>query len=178
MSEQIYYKVENKDSELFKNASEFLAMEDRLREEQKAAVIAKVPKFKTYRGEKGFDRIVRFTGFVFEDPQNIDPKVWITKEVDGKMLSTPNRRTNAGREMWKFLNSFERTTMWDVDRLLGIGKESVFGSFYPANLFKFNERIYIFIDSQFREAFEKNNMDIIEITHGEITKAIDDYNKD
>ena len=52
MSEQIYYKVENKDSELFRKASEFLALEDRLREEQKAAIMEKVPKFKTYRGEK------------------------------------------------------------------------------------------------------------------------------
>lgn len=177
MSEQIYYKVENKDSELFRKASDFLAMEERLSEEQKAAVIAKVPKFKTYRGEKGFDRIVKFTGFVFDDPQNIDSKVWKTEKVDGKMLSTPNRRTKAGREMWNFLCSFERTTMWDVDRLLGIGKESIFGSFYPADLFKFNDRIYILIDSQFREEFEKNYTDIIEITHGEITKAIDDYNK-
>ena len=177
MSERIYYKVENKDSELFRKASEFLAMEDRLREEQKSAIEAKVPKFKMYRGERGFNRIVRFIGFVFEDSQNIDSKVWKTEEKDGEILSTPNRRTKAGREMRKFLNSFTRTTMWDVDRLLGIDKESIFGSFYPANLFKFNDRIYILIDSQFREGFEKNNTDIIEITNGEILKAIDDYNK-
>ena len=178
MSERIYYKVENKDSALFKKVSEFLAMEDRLREEQKAAIEAKVPKFKMYRGKKGFNRIVRFTGFVFDDSQNIDSKVWITKEIDGEMLSIPNRKTKAGREMDKFLNCFKRTTMWDVDRLLGIGEESIFGRFYPANFFKFNDRIYIFIDSHFRGAFEKKNTDFIEITHGEITKAINDYNKD
>lgn len=177
MSERIFYKVENKDSELFKKASEFLEVEDRLREEQKAAIEAKVPKFKTYRGAKGFNRIVRFTGFVFEDQQNIDPKVWKTEEKDGKMLSTPNRRTKVGREMYKFLNSFDRTTAWDVDRVLGIEKEMIFGSFYPANLFNFNDRIYIWIDSKFRAEFEKNNTDIIEITHGEMEKAIDDYNK-
>ena len=177
MSERIYYKVENKDSELFKKASEFLAVEDRLRKEQKAAIEAKVPKFKTYRGAKGFNRIVRFTGFVFDDLQNIDSKVWKTEEVNGEMLSTPNRRTKVGREMYKFLNSFERTTMWDVDRLLGIEKAGIFGSFYPANLFKFKDIIYILIDSQFRDAFEKNNTDIIEITYGEMEKAIDDYNK-
>ena len=177
MSERIFYKVENKDSELFKKASEFLKVEDRLREEQKAAIEAKMPKFTTYRGQKGFNRIVRFTGFVFDDQQNIDPKVWKTEEKDGKMLSTPNRRTKVGREMYKFLNSFDRTTMWDVDRLLGIEKQSIFGSFIPANLFKFNDRIYILIDEQFREEFEKNNTDIIEITRGEMIKAMDDYNK-
>ena len=177
MSERIFYKVENKDSELFKKASEFLAVEDRLREEYKAAVEAKVPKFKLFRGEKSFNRIVRFVGFVFEDQENIDPKVWKTEEKDGKMLSTPNRRTKAGREMYKFLKSFDLTTDWDVDRLLGIEKEMIFGSYFPANLFKFNDRIYILIDSQFREEFEKNNADFIEITRGEMIKAMDDYNK-
>lgn len=33
------------------------------------------------------------------------------------------------------------------------------------------------MDSRFRDVFEKNNTDIIEITNGEMTKAIDDYNK-
>ena len=79
--------------------------------------------------------------------------------------------------MRRFLDSFKTTTTWDVDRLLGIEKESVFERFYPANIFKFNGRIYIFIDSQFREEFEKNNTGIIEITHGEMAKAINDYNK-
>ena len=31
-SEQLYYKVENKDSDLFKRANEFLAMEEKLKE--------------------------------------------------------------------------------------------------------------------------------------------------
>ena len=31
-SEQLYYKVENKDCDLFKRANEFLAMEKKLRE--------------------------------------------------------------------------------------------------------------------------------------------------
>lgn len=47
----------------------------------------------------------------------------------------------------------------------------------PANLFEFNKCLYIMIDSQFRDVFEKNNADIIEITNGEMAKAIDDYNK-
>lgn len=174
MSEQIYYKVENKDSELFKKASEFLTMEDRLREIQKKTIETKVPKFSRYQGEFGFNRIVTYTGFVFDDIDNIDNKVWRTKMVDGRMLSTPNLRAKAGREMNEFLKSFKRTTVWDVDILLGI---RAIGRYYQANLFKFNDRIYILIDSQFREEFEKNNTDFIEITHGEITKAINDYSK-
>ena len=34
-SEQLYYKVENKDCDLFKRANEFLAMEKKLRETQR-----------------------------------------------------------------------------------------------------------------------------------------------
>lgn len=175
--ERIYYKVENKDSALYKKAKEFLAMEEKLRETQREAIESKVPKFSKYKGRKGFNRIVRYTGFVFDDKENIDPKVWKTKEENGEMLSTPNLRTKVGREMNEFLISFTTTTAWDVDRLLAIDEKSLCGNFYPANLFEFNECLYIIIDSQFRDIFEKNNTDIIEITNGEMTKAVDDYNK-
>ena len=176
-SVQLYYKVENKDSDLYKKAKEFLTMEENLREAQRKAIESKVPKFSKYKARKGFNRIVRYIGFVFDDKESIDPKVWKTKEEDGEMLSTPNLRTKVGKAMDKFLGSFNRTTVWDVDRLLTIDRKSVYGSFYPANLFEFDECLYIIIDSQFRDVFEKNNTDIIEITNGEITKVINDYNK-
>ena len=93
------------------------------------------------------------------------------------MLSTPNLRTKAGKEMEEFLKSFKRTTCWDVDRLLNIEKKSVYGDFYPANLFKHKDVIYILIDSQYRAVFEQENADAKEITYGEMEKAIDEYNK-
>ena len=176
-SVQLYYKVENKDSDLFKRANEFLAMEEKLREIQRKAVELKLPKFSKYAVIKGFNRIVRYTGFVFDDKENIDPKVWKTKEENGEMLSTPNLRTKVGKAMNEFLCSFKRTSVWDVNSLLAINEMRIYGSFYSANLFEFNNRIYIIIDSQFRDVFEKNNTDIIEITNGEMTKVIDDYNK-
>ena len=176
-SVQLYYKVENKDSDLYKRANEFLAMEEKLRETQRNAIESKVPKFSKYKARKGFNRIVRYVGFVFDDKASIDPKVWKTKEENGVMLSTPNLRTKVGKAMNKFLRSFQRTTVWDVDRLLAIDIETLYGSFYQANLFEFNNRIYIIIDSQFRDVFEKNNTDIIEITNGEMTKVVEDYNK-
>ena len=175
--EHIYYKVENKDSDLYKRTNEFLAMEEKLRETQRNAIESKVPKFSKYKCVKGFNRIVQYTGFIFDDTESIDPKVWKTKEENGVMHSTPNLRTKAGKAMGEFLKSFKRTTVWDVDRLLAIDVKSIYGSFYPANLFVFNECVYIMIDSQFRDVFEKNNTDVIEITNGEITKVVEDYNQ-
>lgn len=175
--EQLYYKVENKDCDLFKRANEFLAMEEKLREIQRKAIESRVPKFSKYKGVKGFNRIVRYTGFVFDDRESIDAKVWKTKEEDGEMLSKPNLRTKVGKAMNEFLRSFKRTSVWDVDRVLAIDEKSLCGRFYTANLFEFNECIYIMMDSRFRDVFEKNNTDIIEITNGEMTKAIYDYNK-
>lgn len=99
------------------------------------------------------------------------------KEEDGEMLSVPNLRTKVGKAMNEFLRSFKRTDVFDLHRLLAIGEKDICGSFYNANLFEFNNRIYIIIDSQFRDEFEKNNMDVIEITNGEMTKAVDEYNK-
>lgn len=174
--ERSYYKVTYQSCELFKKASEFLAMENQLRANQKKAIEERVPKFTTYRGERGFNRILRYMGFVFENVDDIDPKTWVTKLVDGKMCSTPNKRTKAGKAMDKFLREFKRTTCWDVDRLLNIEKQSINGSFYPADLFQHNDTIYIFIDSQYRKTFEAENDGFIEITLGEMEKAIDDYN--
>lgn len=175
--EQIYYKVENKDSELFKRVNVFLAKEEELREIQRKTIESKLPKFSKYKCLKGFNRIGQYTGFVFDDKENIDPKVWKTKEENGEMFSTPNLRTKVGKAMNEFLRSFKRTNVWDVDRVLAIDEKSLCGRFYTANLFEFNECIYIMMDSRFRDVFEKNNTDIIEITNGEMTKAIDDYNK-
>ena len=176
MSERCYYKVDNKNCDLFKKASDFLAMEKELIEIQKKTVEEKVPKFSHYQGVREFTRVNRYVGFVFDDQENIDKKVWKTKEVDGKMLSTPNLRTKAGKEMEEFLRSFKRTTYWDVDYLLGIDKKNIYGDFYPAKLFKHNDTIYILIDSQYHDIFEQENADAKEITYGEMEKAINEYN--
>lgn len=178
MSQRVYYKVTDQNSELFKKSSEFLQMEEELRANQKKVVEERVPKFTTYRGERGFHRIIRYKGFVFENVDDIDPKTWVTKLVDGKMCSTPNKRTKVGKAMDQFLREFKRTTCWDVDRLLNIEKQRINGSFYPADLFKHNDTIYLLIDTQHRKMFEENNPDAVEITYGEMEKAIEEYNKE
>ena len=78
--------------------------------------------------------------------------------------------------MDQFLREFKRTTCWDVDRLLNIEKQSINGSFYLSDLFKYNDTIYLLIDTQHRKMFEENNPDAVEITYGEMEKAINDYN--
>ena len=175
--ERSYYKVIDQSCKLFKDCSEFLNHEAELRKEQMEAIEARVPKFEKYRGTKGFDRIVTFTGFVFDKPEELDPKEWKTELVDGYLLSTAKKCTQQGKELSKFLRSFEHTNCWDVDRLLNIEKQSLNGSFYPADLFKHNDTIYIFIDSQYRKTFEAENDGFVEITIGEMELAIEDYNK-
>ena len=72
--ERSYYKVIDQSCELFKDCSEFLNHEAELRKAQREAIEARVPKFEKYRGTKGFDRIVIFTGFVFDKPEELDPE--------------------------------------------------------------------------------------------------------
>lgn len=176
MSERCYYKVEDVDSDLYKRASEFLDMEKELINVQKRAIEKKVPKFSFYKGSMGFERVIRYIGFVFDNQENIDKKVWKTKEVDGKMLSVPNNRTKVGKEMKEFLDSFKRTTCLDVDSLLRIDKKNIYGNFYSADIFRHNNVVYILIDSQYRDVFEQENVGFKEITYGEMKKAIDEYN--
>ena len=174
--ERIYYKVVDKDCDLFKRVSAFLEMEDNLRKVQKEAVEAKVPSFTLYRGEKGFNRIVKYTGFVFNDPDNVDTKVWKVKNEGGKTMFAPNLRTKAGRAMAEFLKDFKRTTCFDLNECLLIDWVEFLGNIYNPNVFKFNDCVYIMIDTKFRETFEKNNTCFTEITYGEITDAINSYN--
>lgn len=176
MAERVYYKVTDTECDLYKKLSEFLAMEEELRKTQREAVEARVPKFTSYIRVRGFNRIIRYKGFVFDNIDDIDPKVWTTKRVDGKMCSTPNKRTKAGKAMDQFLRKFKRTTCWDVDRLLNIDMQSIFGSFYPSDIFKYKDCIYILIDTRERWMFKENNPDAVEITYGEMNKAINDYN--
>lgn len=173
---RIFYKVTDKDSDLYKKCSEFLQREAELRKAQKEAIEARVPKFKKYRGTKGFNRIVTYIGFVFDEPEKLDPKVWKTELVGGERLSKPNKRTKRGKDMSHFLHSFETTNCWDVDRLLHIEKQILNGQFYPSDLFKHNDTIYIHLDAQYRKTFEQENEGVIEITLGEIEKAIEAYN--
>lgn len=177
MSERCYYKVTDTKCDLYKECSEFLHHEEELRKAQLEAIKARVPKFEKSLEEKGFDRIETFKGFVFDEPEKLDPKEWKTELVDGYMLSKPNKRTKKGKELIKFLHSFKRTNCWDVDRLLNIEKQSILGSYYPADLFQFNDTIYIFIDKKCRKTFEHENDGFIEITLGEMEKAIEEYNK-
>lgn len=176
MPERCFYRIEQKEDGLFKKANEFLDMEEELCNIQKNSIESQLPKFSKYKGTRGFNRIVQYTGFVFDDQESIDPKVWNTKEVDGKALSTPNRRTKVGKAMDEFLRSFKRTTCWDVDRLLGIDETRIVGSFCPADLFRYRNCVYVLIDSRCCDAFERNNPGVIEITYGEMMKVIDSYN--
>ena len=176
MPERCFYKIEQKEDGLFKKANEFLDMEEELRNTQRDAVKSKLHKFSKYEGIRGYNRIVQYTGFVFDDQENIDPKVWNTKKVDGLMLSTPNRRTKVGRAMDEFLRSFKTTTFRDVNRLLGINETILIGRFCMTNLFRYNDCVYILIDSRYCDEFERNNPDAIEITYSEMMKAIDSYN--
>ena len=66
MTERCYYKVEDVDSDLYKRASEFLDMEKELINIQKRAIEKKVPKFSFYKGSMGFERVIRYIGFVFD----------------------------------------------------------------------------------------------------------------
>ena len=88
------------------------------------------------------------------------------------MLSRPNRRSKAGKEMEKFLRDFKRTTSWDVNRILGADTEqhTLYGSFYPLHVFRKEDGMYITGDSRYRECIE-NNHGTIEITEGEINKV-------
>ena len=104
----MYYKIENKECEVYKKLhamrTEELSIHIQNRNAIHERVGLKFEKFLGYGGQQNLDRCTTYQGFRFIEPDKVDPKVWIpSKKHDG--IYVPNKRTNAGRDMANFLST-------------------------------------------------------------------------
>lgn len=102
----MYYKIENKESEVYKQLHELRALEKQINEENKKAIEEKTGmQFEEYLGysqQQTAWRTIRYEGFKFLSPEKICLKTWkIHNFIHGCYV--PNKRTKAGREMANFL---------------------------------------------------------------------------
>lgn len=160
----MYYKIENKECELYKKLHELRSQELVWEKENKEAICAKIglkwDKYLGHRGQQNFKRTTTYSGFIFKEPEKVDPKVWIKhKSQEGGFV--PNTRTKAGKEMAKFLNETKGHWFNMVFYILGLE--------HPCGRFTFpyveicGDVIVIFMGS----GFELTNDFVIEITSKE-----------
>ena len=163
----MYYKIENKECEVYKKLHELRTKELRFEQENKEAIFEKTgltfQRFLGNRGQQNYERVTSFAGFAFNEKDKIDPK--ILEKYDSEIV-VPNRRTKAGKEMSNFLlNGLQKSCFEDVFKILEIEHGGRF--VFPFVEIK-NEAIYLFLGDE----IELSNYEIIEITKKEFTSVM------
>lgn len=160
----MYYKITDKQSEVYNQFKELLDWEREIKQENERNLIKKAGSdFRAYMGTPAphhDSRVTRFSGFEFTEPDKLNPKAW-KPDKDNPDIMVPNRRTKAGKEMDRFLSGMS-----------GELKQSHFGKIYdilglsrPTGRFKLpqvglgkEDEILIAIDA------EVEHEDVIETT--------------
>lgn len=159
----MYYKIENKESEIYKTLRAFRQNEIDINKRNRKAVEDKIPykwtRFLGYFGQQSFGRVTTYSGFQFEEPEKVDLKVW-KQDKDNPKCFTPNKRTKAGREMYDFLNELESSSMFELNRIIGFEPN---GRFTIPFLDICGDVLILYLDNK----FEPKDESIIEITSKE-----------
>lgn len=104
----MYYKIENKECEVYKKLHEMRTKELQMEEENKQAITEKTglkwEKFLGHSGQQNFNRVTQYVGFNFEEPEKVNTKMWI-KHPNHEGIYIPNNRTKNGREMNQFIRN-------------------------------------------------------------------------
>lgn len=119
----MYYKIENKECEVYKKLHELRTKELQLDEENLKLIKNKIEhEFENALGsfsQQSFYRVKRYVGFEFLNPENVDLKVWKRHKEFNKIF-IPNRKTAKGKELASFLDQLETSYFERVFTILSI----------------------------------------------------------
>lgn len=160
----MYYKIVNKNSEVYKRLHELRAREIQIEKGNKKAIEKQTGlKFDGYlgcAGQQNYWRVTQYYGFKFLKPEKVDLKVW-QKDKKNTGVFVPNRKTKAGREMQEFLsNGLSSSNFKDVFNILNLPCLSKFVFPYVEI---FGDVIALFLDDK----HEPKDENVIEITKKE-----------
>lgn len=166
----MYYKIINKESEIYKKLYELRSKELQIQSENKELVMAKVGEYKKVwgvTGQRHHGRVTKYIGFVF-DPQKVNEYTW--KKIDEENnVFVPNKKTKSGREMAKFLDGLQESSFLEIFEIFGFPLE---GKFALPYLEIVGDVIILFLDHK----HEPNDDNVIEITKKEFHQLSDDEN--
>jgi len=166
----MYFKIENKKSEVYKKLYDMRKKEIKMGEDNIKAIEEKTgqkwKRFLGHNGQQNWGRVTVFTGFEFENPEKLNPKIW-KKHNEHETIYVPNRRTKLGREMADFINK-QTNGHWFTIVYDNLGLE------HPNNKFFFpyveivkNNIIVLMLDERQNLPTDEN---LIEITTKEFDK--------
>lgn len=161
----MYYKITDKSSEVYKKLRDMREKElqvecDNLKKVEEL-IGFKVGKFIGRLQQNTFDRITQYSGFQFPESITPDSKKW-KKSDKFDDAYVPNRRTKAGKELYKSLHSLKSvSSTWKLWECVGTG--SVYGKFHFPKLHLSGDIVLFYLDDQ----QEPKGDGIIEITRTE-----------
>lgn len=166
----MYYKIENKKSEVYKKLHKMRTKELKIEEDNKKAIKNKVgldfERFLGHVGQQNYGRVCLFLGFGFLSPEKVDLKVW-KRDKNYSDIFVPNLKNKAGREMAKFLkNGLKKGNFMDPLDILKLEHPRKFA--FPFVEITDNEIIVLFLD----ENMEPTDKNVIEITKREFDELL------
>jgi hypothetical protein len=160
----MYYKIENKECEIYKKLHLMRTEEIQIGKENEKTLDEKIGlKFETYLGHHGqqnFRRTTQYIGFEFTEPEKVDMKLW-QKHKEHSGIFIPNKRTKAGRDMAEFLaNGLKSSHYKKPIQILGLPEQRRFTIPFVEIV---GDLILIYLDNN----SEPKDENIIEITKRE-----------
>ena len=161
----MYYKITNKESEVYKKLHEMRSNEIQFESDNIKAIQEKIGNLEWsgylgISGQQNFGRVTHYSGFNFKDPSKVNLKTWKI-DKDNPSIFIPNLRTKSGREMSQFLsNGLKRSSYSKVCNILNIAR---LGRFTFPFVEICSDVIILYLDEKHRPSDEN----IIEITSKE-----------
>ena len=162
----MFYKIRNKESELYKKLHELRTKEKEIDKKNAATVRQLVGDdwghFSGWLGQQNFHRVTTYSGFAFKHPENLPPKTW-KKHKEYEDIYVPDRRTKNGRAIDEALDNLPHSSVIYVFEILQIEMPGRF--VFPYVEICDDGTIVLFVDDKFD--LEKKFQDVIEITKKE-----------
>lgn len=112
----MYYKIKNKESKVYQELFDLRTKELQMEEDNIKAIEEKTGlKWENmfgHQGQQNFNRVSRYSGFEFTEPEKVGLKTW-KRHKDYNDVFLPNLRTKSGREMEEFLNNGLKGSRFD-----------------------------------------------------------------
>lgn len=167
----MFYKITNKESELYKKLHELRTNERKIDKENNAAVKQLVgddwDHFSGWEGQQNFHRVTMYSGFAFKHPENLPPKTW-KKHKEYEDIYVPDRRTKNGRAIAEALDDLPHSSVIYVFEILEMEMSGRF--VFPYIEICDDETIVLFVDDKFD--LEKKFPDVVEITKKEAIRLL------
>ena len=119
----MYYKVTNKESEVYKALYQLRSKELQLEKDNLETVKKTVQydwkEYLGYHGQTNFLRVSVYVGFKFLEPEKVDLSTWrLHKDHEG--IYVPNKKTLKGRAINAVLQSIDGSSIFDLEEILNL----------------------------------------------------------